>query len=95
MKFKAHLTIGLSILMVCLTLAIQFTEAKPNSTDMQQRLNKLTRQRDEKCSEFHVPGMALAIVKDNKHIFSKGFGVRYLSKEATVNKQTLLIGSIR
>jgi CubicO group peptidase (beta-lactamase class C family) len=75
--------------MVCLTLAIQLAEAKPNSTDMQQRLDKLTKQLDEKRREFHVPGMALAIVKDNKLIFSKGFGVSDLAKETPVTNQTL------
>ena len=35
---------------------------------------------------FEVPGVAVAIVKDRKVIFAKGFGVQSLSKKTPVNE---------
>jgi len=43
---------------------------------------------------FEVPGMAVAIVKDGKVVFSKGYGVRKLGEPAPVDENTLFgIGS--
>jgi CubicO group peptidase (beta-lactamase class C family) len=38
---------------------------------------------------FHVPGMAIGIIKDGKLIFSKGFGVRSLLTQNAVDSETL------
>ena len=44
--------------------------------------------------EWKVPGLAIAIVKDGKVIFSEGFGYRDVTKELKVTPQTLFaIGS--
>ena len=44
--------------------------------------------------EWEVPGLAIAIVKDDKIVFAKGYGVRELGGTAAVNEQTLFaIGS--
>lgn len=44
--------------------------------------------------DWGVPGVAIAIVKDDRIVFSKGFGVRELNKPALVDDQTLFaIGS--
>jgi len=43
---------------------------------------------------FEVSGMAVAIVKDGKVVFSKGYGVRKLGDPAPVDENTLFgIGS--
>ncbi|HXF43282.1 MAG TPA: serine hydrolase [Pyrinomonadaceae bacterium] len=39
--------------------------------------------------EFGGPGMAIAIVKDDKVIFAKGYGVRELGKDAPVDPDTV------
>jgi CubicO group peptidase (beta-lactamase class C family) len=39
--------------------------------------------------EFEIPGMALAIVKDGKVVYSKGYGVRKLGATAAVDENTL------
>lgn len=39
--------------------------------------------------EFNVPGMAIGIVKSDKVIFAKGFGVREIGKKGEVNSETL------
>src|SRR6266481_7234209 len=44
--------------------------------------------------EFEVPGMAVAIVKDGKVVFAKGYGVRKLGDPAPVDEHTMFgIGS--
>ena len=43
---------------------------------------------------FEVPGIAVAIVKDRKVVFAKGFGVQSLSKKTPVNENSIFaIGS--
>ena len=43
---------------------------------------------------FEVPGISVAIVKDGKVVFAKGYGVRKLGEPATVDENTLFgIGS--
>ena len=39
--------------------------------------------------EWNIPGMAVAIVKDNKIIFSKGYGLRNVEKKSKVNESTV------
>ncbi|WP_080059001.1 serine hydrolase [Spirosoma aerolatum] len=39
--------------------------------------------------QWQVPGMAITVVKDNKVIFKKGYGVRELGKPEPVDTQTL------
>ncbi len=44
--------------------------------------------------EWEIPGMAIAIVKDDKVVFAKGYGVRDIGKPASVDEHTLFaIGS--
>ena len=45
-------------------------------------------------SDWKVPGLAIAVVKDGRIVFAKGYGVRELGKPAPVDTQTLFaIGS--
>lgn len=39
--------------------------------------------------QWNVPGLAITVVKDNKVLFQKGYGVRELGKPAKVDTQTL------
>src|SRR5262249_12343497 len=44
--------------------------------------------------EWEVPGLSLAVVKDDKVVLSKGYGVRKLGETAPVDAQTIFaIGS--
>ena len=44
--------------------------------------------------QFHVPGMAVAIVRDDQVVLAKGYGVREIGKPAAVDAATLFgIGS--
>jgi CubicO group peptidase (beta-lactamase class C family) len=45
-------------------------------------------------ADWGVPGLAIAIVKDNKVVFAKGYGVRKLGEQTPVNEHTMFgIGS--
>jgi CubicO group peptidase (beta-lactamase class C family) len=45
-------------------------------------------------ADWKVPGLAIAVVKDGRIVFAKGYGVRELGKAAAVDTQTLFaIGS--
>lgn len=39
--------------------------------------------------EFHVPGLALAVVKDGKVLYARGYGVRRMGEAAKVDTNTL------
>ncbi|HMU46301.1 MAG TPA: serine hydrolase [Chitinophagaceae bacterium] len=42
-------------------------------------------------TDWQIPGLAIAIVKDGKVIFQKGYGVREIGKKDEVNENTLFI----
>ena len=60
----------------------------------------LSAQTDAKNAEFDryvaqavkdwmAPGLAIAVVKDDKIVFAKGYGVREIGKQAPVDTQTV------
>ncbi|MEW5821759.1 MAG: serine hydrolase domain-containing protein, partial [Cyanobacteriota bacterium] len=63
------------------------------NTDCEQ-LNGLDEYINETMADWNVPGMAIAIVKDGKAIYMKGFGYRDLDKKLEVTAETIFaIGS--
>lgn len=61
---------------------------------LQPRLDRLCEQLEEQRQELHIPGMAIAIVKDDKVVLSRGFGLRDLENKKPVTDDTLFaIGS--
>jgi CubicO group peptidase (beta-lactamase class C family) len=40
-------------------------------------------------AEWNIPGLAIAIVKDDKVVFAKGYGIRDINKPETVDENTL------
>ncbi|HET7112608.1 MAG TPA: serine hydrolase [Pyrinomonadaceae bacterium] len=49
---------------------------------------------EKAMKEWEVPGLAIAVVKDDKIVFAKGYGLRELGGTAAVNEHTLFaIGS--
>lgn len=49
---------------------------------------------EKALKDWKVPGMAIAVIKDDKIVFAKGFGVRELGKPEPVDEHTLFaIGS--
>ncbi|TMO71627.1 serine hydrolase [Pseudoalteromonas sp. S3785] len=56
--------------------------AQINTTHLEEVINS-------SMARFDVPGMAVAVVQDNKVVFAKGFGTSNLNTHAKVNKDTL------
>lgn len=62
---------------------------------MDNILMKFESYAQESINNFNVPGMAIAIVKDEKLIYAKGFGVKKIGSNNKVDENTVFqIGSI-
>lgn len=62
--------------------------------ELSQRLDNLSKVLEQKRQAYHIPGMAIAVVKDNKVIFAKGYGFSNLETKTPVTTETLFaIGS--
>ena len=62
---------------------------KATDPDLVARLNKLSAALEEKRKELHIPGMALAVVKDDAVIFTQGYGVADVVKQTPVTPETM------
>ncbi len=59
-----------------------------------EKLNGFEEYAEKAMRDWEVPGMAIAIVKDDKIVYSKGFGVRKLGDPTPVDDRTIFaIGS--
>jgi CubicO group peptidase (beta-lactamase class C family) len=76
-------TLKFFIAFVCLCAASAITRAQVITPDSIDRLVERT------LKTFDVPGIAVAIVKDDKIVFEKGYGVRSLSSKKKVDENTL------
>lgn len=86
MKIRSNFTlIGLLILAFAVVPSAAAQDAPLNGFD--EYVNKAIR-------DWEVPGIAIAIVKDDKIVLAKGYGVKKLSDPAPVDERTLFaIGS--
>ena len=57
--------------------------------DLTTRLQEIDEYAAKAGKDWHVPGFAVAIVKDDVVVFAKGYGVRELNKPDQVDKDTL------
>ncbi len=65
-----------------------------NAPSFQQRLERLVEQLEQKRQEFHIPGMAIAVIKDDKVVLSEGLGWADLERKKPVTPNTIFaIGS--
>ena len=68
--------------------------AKPVLGSLDQRLNRLAEQLERRRENLNIPGMAVAVVKDDEVIFVRGFGLTDLENETPVTPETIFaIGS--
>lgn len=68
--------------------------AAPAATSLDARLAAIEKAIDAKRKELGIPGAALAIVKDDKVVYAKGFGLRDVERNLPVTPDTLFaIGS--
>ena len=63
--------------------------------DIQSILPEFQAYAEQAMKDWHVPGMAIAIVQDDKTVYAKGFGIKELGNKDKVDTQTIFqIGSI-
>ena len=72
-----------------LLLALLIFSGTAPAQTLEQRLKEIDEYAAKAGREWNVPGFALAIVKDDKVVFTKGYGVRELGKPEPVDKDTL------
>ncbi|HSE18408.1 MAG TPA: serine hydrolase [Pyrinomonadaceae bacterium] len=85
-------------LLLCLAISIAVVPAQQpaaaTATDYTSALAAIEKSLEEKRKEFGIPGMSLAIVKDDTVIYLKGFGVKDFEKNIPVTPDTrFAIGS--
>ena len=84
-------------LLVAATLQGQSTGPKTKSNtepNLEQRLGQLVEELERQRQQHHVPGMAIAVVKDDKVILAHGFGLSNLEEKTEVTPETVFaIGS--
>jgi len=86
MLSRQMVRIGLLITLPCAVLA----QTRPASDP----IHDLDSYTAKAVADWKVPGLAIAVVKDGRIVFAKGYGVRELGKPAPVDTQTLFaIGS--
>lgn len=77
----------LPVMLFVLLCTVQVIFAQAPGADFDEYVNKAIK-------DWSVPGVAIAIVKDDRIVFAKGFGVRELNKPESVDQHTLFaIGS--
>jgi CubicO group peptidase (beta-lactamase class C family) len=55
---------------------------------LDEKLKEIDRYAEKTRAEWNVPGIAVAVVKDDKVVFAKGYGVRETGKAAPVDEHT-------
>jgi CubicO group peptidase (beta-lactamase class C family) len=59
------------------------------TTSLDEKLKEVDAYAQKVLTDWNAPGMAIAIVKDDKVIFARGYGVRELGKPDKVDENTL------
>jgi len=68
--------------------------AAPTPGSLEWRLDRLVEQLEQQRQTLHIPGMAIAVVKDDEVILAHGFGVTNIETETPVTPETIFaIGS--
>lgn len=80
-----HRSLRLGLLLLLLLIAPLALRAQ----DQDSRLKEINEYAHRVIEDWKVPGFAMAIVKDDKVIFAKGYGVRKLGEPTQVDKHTL------
>jgi CubicO group peptidase (beta-lactamase class C family) len=84
----------LVVLLATTLLAARPAAAQAPAPDLASRLAAIEKAIDEKRQALGIPGASLAIVKDDKVIYTKGFGLRDVDRKLPVTPDTLFaIGS--
>lgn len=72
----------------------QSTAASQSTSDFSERLAAIEKAIHDKRKEYHIPGISLVIVKDDRVIYMKGLGLKNVERKQPVTPDTLFaIGS--
>ena len=80
-----HRRIAMFFVLLALASTSPFAQASKYETQLAEIDAYIAKARDA----WKIPGLAIAIVKDDQVIFAKGYGVRELGKPEPVNEKTL------
>src|SRR5437764_14943152 len=72
-----------------LFLALSFSILAQSNTGLDAKLREIDAYAEKARHDWKVPGLAIAIVKDDKVIFAKGYGARETGKADAVDENTL------
>lgn len=68
--------------------------AEPTPGSLEWRLDRLVGQLEQQRQALHIPGMAIAVVKDDEVVLAHGFGVTDIETDTPVTSETIFaIGS--
>jgi len=73
-----------SLILIILVLPLYVT-----AQSLEDKLREIDAYAEKARQDWKIPGMAVAIVKDDKVVFAKGYGVLKLGEPAKVDKDTL------
>jgi CubicO group peptidase (beta-lactamase class C family) len=88
------LLVTLLLLIVILLLDFSVPATPTVAPELQQKLDLLVEQLEQQRQTHHVPGMAIAVVKNDEVVLTHGFGNASIEKETPVTPETIFaIGS--
>jgi len=93
-KILIVLLLALPLVTINVASSLVVAQSQPVSTysppsDLAEKLAKIEKEIEEKRKELGVPGVAVAIVKDDMVIFQKGFGLRDVERNLPVTPDTI------
>ncbi|PWT73020.1 MAG: serine hydrolase [Proteobacteria bacterium] len=71
-----------AVILPVLLALVHWTRAAPPPPDLDALAERVRK-------EFHIPGLAIAIVKDGQRVVEKGYGVRRMNESEAVDVRTL------
>lgn len=74
-------------LILCLLFLWQTTSFAQTNTP--EPLKNIDAYIEKAMSDWQIPGLAIAVVKDDKIVYAKGYGVREIGKNEAINEQTI------
>ena len=84
---KNQNTLRLTFLVLLFAVAPLFVFGQ--TSNLEEKLRQIDAYAQKAGKDWNVPGFAVAIVKDDKVVFAKGYGVRTLGKPEKVDENTL------
>jgi CubicO group peptidase (beta-lactamase class C family) len=83
-----------SLLLLSTLVMASACSVEPTPGSLEWRLDRLVEQLEQQRQALHIPGMAIAVVKNDEVVLAHGFGVTNIETETPVTPETIFaIGS--